>query len=177
MEWLTNAKKLIQNVTYYVCTVSMLALLPMMLLTAAAVIGRSFLGWPIPGAVELSSYMLSVVILLGIAYTQQVKGHPRVTLLVSRLPLRVQALFEVITYFLSLVVAAIIIWVGWQAAFNYGGITSDVLRIAQFPFRLLVPIGILLLFLELLLDFITAVGKLFQKGKYSQEHHSREEIT
>lgn len=175
MEWLTNAKKVIQSITYYVCTASMLALLPMMLLTAAAVIGRSFLGWPIPGAVELSSYMLSVVILLGIAYTQQVKGHPRVTLLVSRLPLRVQALLEVITYFLSLVVAAVIVWVGWQAAFAYGGIASDVLRIAQFPFRLLVPIGIALLFLELLIDFCTALVKLFQKEKHEQGA-GREEI-
>lgn len=174
MEWLITAKKIIRSTTYYVCTISMLALLPMMLLTAVAVIGRSFFGWPIPGAVELSSYMLSVVILLGIAYTQQVKGHPTVTLFVARLPVRIQALLEVIMYFLSLVVAGIIVWVGWQAAFAYGGITSDVLRIAQFPFRLLVPIGIFLFFLELLVDFITSLGRLFQKEQHSKGQSGEE---
>lgn len=160
MEGTAYVKKMIQRLTYYVCTASMLALLPMMLLTAVAVIGRSFFSRPIPGAVELSSYMLSVVILLGLAYAQQEKAHPRVTLLVSYFPERIQALLEAVMYLLSIVVAAIIVWVGWQAAFAYGGITSDVLRIAQFPFRLLVPLGIFLFLLELVVDFCSALGRL-----------------
>lgn len=175
MEGLTKAKIVIQRLTYYACSAGMLALLPMMLLTAVAVTGRSFLGFPIPGAVELSSYMLSVVILLGIAYTQQEKGHPRVTLLVSKFPDKVQALLEAIMYLLSIIVAAVIVWVSWQAAFAYGGITSDVLRIAQFPFRLLVPVSIFLLLLELIVDFCTAIARLFP-GKY-QKQPGKEGIT
>ncbi len=155
-----KAKNIMQKITYSVCTVSMLILLPMMLLTSATVIGRGIFNRPILGAVELSSYMLSVVILLGIAYTQQVKGHPIVTLVTSRLPTRVQGALEVVTYFLSVAIVVVIIYIGWQATFDYGHTTSDVLRIQQFPFRLMVPLGMLLLLFELVIDLFTAIGKL-----------------
>ncbi len=46
-----------------------------MLITTGDVITRSFFNKPIPGTLELSEYMLSIIILLGAAYTQQVKGH------------------------------------------------------------------------------------------------------
>ena len=91
MLW-TTARRVSQRLTYALCFIGMFLLLPMMLLTTADVFGRAIWARPIPGTVELSSYMLAVFVLLGIAYTQQVKGHVRVSILVARIPERAKAL-------------------------------------------------------------------------------------
>ncbi len=173
MQQLERVKKTIQKLTYYICAVSMFILLPMMFLTTADVIGRSFFSWSISGAVELSRYMLAVVILLGLAYTQQVKGHPRVTLLVSRFPQKVQLVIEILINLLGMFIVAIFVWQGWVIAHGRAAaIVSDVLRISQYPFRILVSVGGALLFLELLVDLITAVQKLFC-GSPDRNHHKK----
>lgn len=164
MAWLTLVKKNIQRLTFYVCTISMFMLIPMMFLTTIDVIGRAIFARPVPGAVELSEYMLAVVILLGLAYTQQVKGHPRVTLVISRFPVLLQQILEILMALLGMFIIYILVWQGWVLATGrMSTIVSDVLRIPQLPFRVLVSVGGALLFLELLVDLATAVGKLFEK--------------
>jgi TRAP-type C4-dicarboxylate transport system permease small subunit len=129
----------------------MILLIPMMLLTSAEVVGRAVWSRPIPGSMELSSYMLAIFILLGIAYTHQVRGHVRVTMLISRLPAKWTIALDVITTLLSLFIIAVMTWQGWVVGIEERTV-SDMLRVPQFPFRLLVSLGGLLLFLELLLD-------------------------
>ncbi len=131
--------------------IGMILLIPMMLLTSAEVVGRAVWSRPIPGTMELSSYMLAIFILLGIAYTHQVRGHVRVTMLVSRLPRKWGIALDVITTLLSLFIIAVMTWQGWVVGIEERTV-SDMLRVPQFPFRLLVSLGGLLLFLELLLE-------------------------
>lgn len=172
MQWLTKTKQTVQRLTFYVCAVSMFVLLPMMFLTTADVISRAFFARPLPSVVELSEYMLAVVILLGLAYTQQVKGHPRVTLIVSRLPLRLQAFLDVIINLLSMFIVFIVIWQGWVLATGrMAAVVSDTLEIPQLPFRLLVSLGAALLFIELFVDLIAALGKLFTRPRRDEDDH------
>jgi len=161
MGWLTAIKKWIQRINFYVCLVGMFLLIPMMLLTTADVIGRAAWAWPIPGAVELSSYMLAVFILLGVAYTHQVKGHVRVTMLVSRLPERSRLVLDIITTLLSLFILSILAWQGWEVGIEKR-IVSDMLRIPQLPFRLLVSVAGVFICLELLIDISESVRKLIR---------------
>lgn len=157
---LNKAGKAIQRLTFFVCALSMFMLIPMMLLTTTDVLGRTLFSRPIPGAVELSEYMLIVVILMGLAYTHQVKGHPRITLVVSRLPVQLQAALEILVNLLSLFIIFIVIWQGWVLATGrMAAIVSDVLKISQFPFRLLISAGSILLFLEVLVDLMVAIAK------------------
>jgi TRAP-type C4-dicarboxylate transport system permease small subunit len=144
-------RKTIQRCTLYTSYIGMILLIPMMLLTSAEVVGRAVWSRPIPGTMELSSYMLAIFILLGIAYTHQVRGHVRVTMLVSRLPRKWGIALDVITTLLSLFIIAVMTWQGWVVGIEERTV-SDMLRVPQFPFRLLVSLGGLLLFLELLLD-------------------------
>jgi TRAP-type C4-dicarboxylate transport system permease small subunit len=162
MGWLTGIRKVIQRLTFYLCFVGMVLLIPMMLLTAGDVIGRAVWARPIPGAVELSSYMLAVFILLGIAYTQQVKGHVRVTMIVSRLPERAGLLLDVMTTLLSLFILSILAWQGWVVGIEERTV-SDMLRVPQLPFRLLVSVAGLLLCLELLIDLADCLRKLVRR--------------
>lgn len=161
MDRLTVIKKGIQRIDFYLCLAGMLLLIPMMLLTAGDVIGRAVWAWPIPGAVEVSSYMLAVFILLGVAYTHQVKGHVRVSTLVSRLPKWAGLIVDIMTTLLSLFIIFILAWQGWVVGIDERTV-SDMLRIPQLPFRLLVSVAGLFLCLELLIDLSASVGKLIK---------------
>jgi TRAP-type C4-dicarboxylate transport system permease small subunit len=152
-------KMLIQRVNFYVCAVGMYLLIPLMLLTTSDVVGRKFFSKTIPGAFELSEYILAIFILLGAAYTQQVKGHVGVDFITTRLSPRVRAICQIMTILLSLFIITILIWQGWVEGIRERTV-SDMLRIPQYPFRLLVAVGGLLLWLELLIDLFNLIKKL-----------------
>jgi TRAP-type C4-dicarboxylate transport system permease small subunit len=143
----------IQTTTRALGYVGMACIVPMMLLTTADATGRDLLSRPVPGAFELSSFMLSVFVLLGLAYTQQMKGHVRVTILTERLPAKWGAAIDIFTTLLSLFIVAIMCWQGVVVAFEASAV-SDMLRVPQLPFRLLVTVGGLFLFLEFLFDLV-----------------------
>lgn len=154
-------RKFIQKMTFSLSYVGMLFLIPMMLLTTGEVVGRAIWSRPIPGSMELSSYMLAIFVLLGIAYTHQVGGQVRVTMLVSRIPERLALVLKIVTTLLSLFIIAIMAWQGWVKAMEESTV-SDMLRIPQFPFRMLVSVAGLFLFLELILDLVETTKKLIR---------------
>lgn len=158
-----KVKHLIRRINYYVCAVGMFLLIPLMLLTTADVVGRKFFTKTIPGAFEISQYLLAVFILLGLAYTQQVKGHVGVDFLISRFSRRGRAVCDLFTTLLSLFIIAILVWEGWVEGIKERTV-SDMLRIPQYPFRLLVSIGGFLLWLELLFDLFESVMKLKRRA-------------
>lgn len=162
MEYLLKLRKGIQCVTFYICVAGMVLLLPMMLLTAGDVIGRATLSRPIPGAVEISEYMLAVFILLSLAYTQQVKGHVRLSFFISRLSPRVQSVVEIVTTLLSLFIIFIVVWQGWVIGIHETTV-SDMLRIPQSLFKLFVAVGGFLLCLEFLIDLAASTKKLVRR--------------
>lgn len=159
MEKEGKIKLWIQRLNRWICYAGMFLILPLMLFTTADVIGRAAWSRPIPGIVELSSYALDVFILLGLAYTQQVKGHVRVSMLTSRMPPRAQILIEIIVTCLSLFIIALLAWQGFVVGLEETAV-SDMLRIAQRPFKLLVGVAAFLLCLELAVDLAEAVRAL-----------------
>lgn len=143
----------IKKITRGVSFAGMFLLIPLMLLISTEVLSRWLWDQPVPGTLELSSYMLSVFILLGIAYTQQAKGHVRVTMLTSRLRDKVRLFLDMITTLLSLFIICILAWQGWVVGQEEKAV-SDMLRIPQMPFKMLVSVGAFMLALELVLDLI-----------------------
>jgi len=158
MEW-GEVKRGIRRLNYIVCAIGMAMVIPLMLLTFADVVLRSFFNKPIPGTFEISQYILAIFILLGAAYTQQVKGHVGVDFVTSRLSPRLRAICELVTTLLSLFIIAIVVWQGWVEGITEKAV-SDQLRIPQYPFRVLVAVGGFLLWLELLIDLFGSFGKL-----------------
>ncbi|MGD8562434.1 MAG: TRAP transporter small permease [Desulfarculaceae bacterium] len=155
-------KRITQRATRFLAYAGMILLIPMMLLTSAEVVGRGVWSRPIPGTLELSSYMLSIFILLGVAYTHQVKGHVKVTMLTSRLPRSLAVIMDMITTLLSIFIMLVLCWQGWVKGIEERTV-SDMLRIPQLPFRLLVSLAAFFLTLELLIDFIEQGRKLKEK--------------
>ncbi len=159
MEALARFRKAVQKASYGACFIGMFLAIPLMLLTVGDVMGRSFFNKPIPGTFELSEYMLAVIVLLGAAYTQQVKGHVGVDFLTSRYSAKTQAVLQAVTTFAGLLIIAILVWQGYLEGIHEKAV-SDQLRVPQWPFKLLVAVGGLLLWLELLLDFISSALKI-----------------
>lgn len=162
MEKRSGLRKVIHGAAYHVCAVGMFMAIPLMLITTADVISRSFLNKPIPGVLEMSEYMLSVIILLGAAYTQQVKGHVWVDFFTVKFSRRTQDLFQVVTDVASLFVISIVVCMGFSDAMEERAV-SDMLRIPQWPFKMLVAVGGFLLWLQLLLDLVDSIGKLVRR--------------
>ena len=154
-----EVKKGIRRMNYAICAIGMAMVIPLMLLTFADVMLRGFFNKPIPGTFEISQYMLAFFILLGAAYTQQVRGHVGVNFITSRLSSRLQAVCEIVTTLLSLLIIAILVWQGWVEGIAEKAV-SDQLRIPQYPFKVLVAVGAFLLWLELLIDLFGSFGKL-----------------
>jgi TRAP-type C4-dicarboxylate transport system permease small subunit len=134
-------------------------LIPLMIMTAVDVVGRDILNHSIPGTVELSQYLLSVFILLGFAYTQQVKAHVTVSFFTSRLPYRAQLIVRIMTTLLMLLMGGIVAWQGWVVGIEERTV-SDMLRVPQVPFRLLVAFSAFMLCLQLLSDLGDSLKKL-----------------
>lgn len=156
MQALERFRKVVHQASYAACFIGMFLVIPMMLLTVGDVMGRSFFNKPIPGTFELSEYMLAVVVLLGAAYTQQVKGHVGVDFLTGRCAPKIQAVLRAATTLAGLGIIAVLVWQGYHEGI-YAKAVSDQLRVPQWPFKLLVAVGGLLLWFELLLDLIASV--------------------
>lgn len=153
-------KNTIRKITKGLCFMGMFFAIPLMLITTFDAIGRDLFDKPLPGTIELSEYMLSIIVLLGAAYTQQVKGHVGVDFLIKRLSDKTRSIVGIITTIASMFIIAIVIWQGYVEGIHEKTV-SDMLRVPQKPFRLLVAVGGFLLWLELLADLITNIQILF----------------
>lgn len=153
---LAAVKRFIQKITRGMCAGCMFILFPMMFLTTADAVGRAFWSHPLKGTLEISSYMLSVFVLAGMAYTQQVKGNVQVDFFVLRCPERVKHLLNALTTLLCIAVVGVIVWQGALDAWDETTV-SDMLRIPQWPFKMLVPVGGVLLALEFIFDLVDSL--------------------
>jgi TRAP-type C4-dicarboxylate transport system permease small subunit len=162
---LSKLKWSLQTATRFICSACMFILIPLMLLTTIDVIGRSLFLQPIPGGVEISSYMLAIFVLAGLAYTQQVRGNVQVEFFISRLPLRPRSALNALTGLLSLFVVGLITWQGAIETLHDTKV-SDMLRIPRWPFKSLVPLAGSLLCLELAIEVLENLAKALGRGSH-----------
>jgi TRAP-type C4-dicarboxylate transport system permease small subunit len=76
-------------------------------------------------------------------------------MLTSRLPQRAQQSLEIVVTLLSLFIMLLLAWQGWVVGMEETAV-SDMLRIPQRPFKLLVGVAAILLCLELVVDLMSA---------------------
>jgi tripartite ATP-independent transporter DctM subunit len=140
----------------------------MMVLTAADVVLRYLFNSPITGAMELTEYMMAIVVSFGLAYTAVQKGHVSVDLVISRLSARAQALVKCITFFLCLGFFSIIAWrtVFYGDVLRSGGYTSSALYIPASPFAYMVAFGSAMLCLVFLVNLVENLAKVTEKTKW-----------
>ncbi len=156
-------KEITRRLTHYSMAIGMGWVLVMMFLTTFDVAGRYFFSKPIPGAIELSEFMLAIFGILGMAYTHHAGANVRVTMLTDALPPGFAALIRTVTDLLCLLIAALLAWQGWIMGIEefHAGTTTDTLRIPVYPLQFLFALGAFLLSLEMVVCFTDSLKKLF----------------
>lgn len=139
-----------------IAMVAAVVLISMMLLTIADVIGRYFLRKPITGTYEIVGLLLVCAGTWGWGYCQMDKAHVSVTLLLDRLPKKVQTILRSLAYLIGLTGFSLICWRMLLRTLRYfsltrGGVT-ETLGIPYYPFMLALAISAGLMALILLID-------------------------
>ncbi len=142
----------IRPITKAANAVGVSLLLVMAFLITADVFMRYAFNSPILGSLEITEFMLAVVVFMGLAYAQSQRAHVGVDLVVQKLPPRLAASVDSVVLLLAVFIYALIAWKTYGNAMQSlrTGLESDILGIPHFPFRMLVPFGSALLCLELL---------------------------
>ena len=133
----------------------------MMFLSAMDVLLRYFFNSPISGAMELTQYMMLIVVVSGLAYCTVDKAHIRVEVLIERCPQKTRTLLYTATSLLTLALFVLIA----RQAFLYakmlfeGGLTSPVLFIPAYPFAIVLGLGLVVFCLALIAEFVYFLSK------------------
>jgi TRAP-type C4-dicarboxylate transport system permease small subunit len=150
------------NVANYISAAFLFLL---MLLTCGDVTLRYLFNKPITGSLELTEFMMAIIVSLALAYCALKKGHVRVDLIVSKLPKRVQLIMESIANIAFLAFVALMTWRiiyrAWQMV-EVNQITA-ILRIPVFPFVLVVAAGTTVLCIVLLKNIIGNLDEVAKK--------------
>jgi len=113
---------------------------------------------------ETSEMLFGTFIIIGGAYTALKNGHVNMDLLHKTLSLRVRTLLDVLTFFVALAFLGVLLWHGGKTALK----SVMVLEHAStqwgppiYPVRVMLPLGALLLILQLVAKFIRDLRTLF----------------
>ncbi|PLX82660.1 MAG: C4-dicarboxylate ABC transporter permease [Desulfuromonas sp.] len=111
------------------------AIVAMMLLTTADVVLR-FFRHPIPGTYELVSFFGAIAVAFAMAHTSVEKGHIAVSVIVDRLPARLQHLTATVTGIAGTGFFALLAWqmVLYGTSLRASGEVSLTLQLPFYPF-------------------------------------------
>jgi TRAP-type mannitol/chloroaromatic compound transport system permease small subunit len=136
-----------------------------MFLGVADVVGTKFLGWPVPGTLEVTESTMVLIVFGALAYTQSRRGHIRVELLYNHVGPRAQSFMEATTHLFAFVYFALLAWQGFNEllySWELREATMGAIRFPLYPARFLLFIGTALLLLQLALDLIQDLGRLWR---------------
>ncbi len=154
--------RIVQSFSRYIIWISVLALLAMMLLTSADVVGR-YLGYPIKGTFDIVGLLGTLVVALPLAYTQMLKRHVAMEFMTTHGGRFVQLIANSIVCLLGIGTYGLIAWRCWVLGSKFWtvGRVSDTIALAIYPFVYVVALGCALNCLVLLIDLYS----LFTESK------------
>jgi TRAP-type transport system small permease protein len=131
---------------------------------------RYFFNSPIQNSYEVVELMMVFAFSFGIAYAQKHKSHVAVTLLVSKLSARVQAIVDCFIYFMSMGFLSLMTWqvfvrariVSVKGDISIGSLVG-LGNVAIYPFYYLLGLACLVFALVLLLDFLASLAAMVRK--------------
>ena len=139
-----------------------LILVAMVAMISRETIGRYFFNNPTDWVVELSGYLLVGLVFLGGGYIMQQDAHLRVDIFYTRFTRRNRYLVDVLGYVLALPYLLLLLWQSSLLAWNaYDSMErSMIMRWPLWVPETLVPIGVLLLLLQVLVKAVRTIAAL-----------------
>ena len=149
-------------------SVAMVALAAMMFLTAADVALRYSINKPIVGSYELTAYLMVVWVAFAIGETAVEHGHINVDIVVQRMKKRPKAILLAVTNFLCIILFATVAWrtfVHATKAIDTSAV-SAALQVPEYPFIYLCGVGLVLLTLVFIVQFLES--RVEATGQWNQ---------
>lgn len=143
--------------------ISGIAILIMILSTTLDTTSRYLFNTPIAGVFELNEVLLVICVYMGLAWTQIERGHIRVEAILVRVSSKTRHILNILAWVTTFLFMSILCWQTTKGAiysiqiweFRWGSI--------QMPIwwaKSLVPLGCLMLCIQLLLDIILEIKEL-----------------
>jgi TRAP-type C4-dicarboxylate transport system permease small subunit len=154
--------KMLGSVSRWVGYISAVAIILMMLLVTANVIGRYFIREPITGAPEIACLMMIVIVFPALAWVALEGKHIRVDFIMDRFPPLVQTITEGLMLIISLGIYAIISWRSFLAATRSSDVSS-LLSIPQAPFYWIMAVGWALFTISIIALIIKNIAGVVKK--------------
>ena len=118
----------------WVTVIAGIAIVLMLAITIADIVGIKIFSQPVPGAIEIVGYLGVLVTAFAIAYTLIERGHVQVEFFVERMPPRIQSAVSALVSLLSLGLFVLLAW----RSFEYAQIvqtTGQVSMTQRIPFH------------------------------------------
>jgi TRAP-type C4-dicarboxylate transport system permease small subunit len=164
--------QLLQKICRICAIASEIFVLMLMFLVTAEIIGRRLFGAPIPGQVETATLSLTIIIYLGLAYTQLKNSNIRVEIFINRLPARCKAFVEAGCLLLSLIPIILMSLATTQKAylsFKGGEFIAGGINYPVWPGRCAVAFGLGLLCITLAVQMLNHLTLAFRGKKNDRE--------
>ena len=162
MQWLSDK---VRRLAVGMILLGSVGLMVSMLICVADVIGTNFLRWPVDGTLEITESTMVLIVFGALAYTQERRGHIRVELLYNHAGPRGKSFMEAVTHLLALVYFALLCWQGFgelSYSWEIREATMGTIRFPLYPARFLLVAGTLLLIVQLVLDVIADLGRMWR---------------
>lgn len=173
--WIERAGAVFDRFTLRLASISALATLVLVVLIAADLFARNVLRASIPGAAEISTILLVLMVYCGLAGAQAARGHFNITFVLMLLSPRWRRVLDVISLALVCLIAAGLSWLTWGSAvssFWKGEASWGIVTVPIWPARIAVTAGLALLSLQALLDCLrTVMRPLPLGGRIGPEGH------
>lgn len=142
-----------------------IALLGMLAISIADIIGNKFFNKPVPGASELVSLMALVTTAFALSYSMIEKAHVQVDIIIGKMRGRLKAVFESFIALLGLGFFVLLTWYGVKYGFQLlkSNESSMTLRIPMYPFAFAIALGCLPACLYLFLELVRWSKKMVIK--------------
>ena len=142
-----------------------LAVVAVMIIVCINVLGRGIFGMPLKGTVDIVSLLGVLVIGGAISYTQVLKGHIRITLLIEKLPVKARNILTALVDLVGVVLFGIVSWqtILFAIGTYENGELSEVLKLPITPFAFIVSAGCISLTLVLFVDLINVFTRRNKK--------------
>lgn len=152
------------------------AVVAMIVMNIANILLRYLFNRPQVFVVEVTGYLLIIVVFLSMAYAAQKETHVQVDLLVKRLQPRAKGAVEVLTLVATLFLLGVYFWYIWKLYIHHlrVGDTSMIVGVPLWTIHTVIWIGLLLLGSEVLVTIVKKSGALLRRsttqGENPQQH-------
>ena len=155
--WVYPVSKLISRIASVI-------LFLMMLLTIVDVFLRKMFSRSLLGTVEVTEFMLAILIFFSLAQAEIFNSHVKVDLLVGRFSKRAQGLTDMMTQFVCFFLSGLITWstLVYSEKMRAIGEVSQDLWIPKYPLIYIAAVGCAVLSLSLLIKFFMALVKVLK---------------